>query len=55
MEYSNILQDIMEYSRSLLFHFILEYSRILQVTKYMYSKVFKNIQKYISVFNNVYL
>ena len=35
----------MEYSRSLLFHFILEYSRIFQkVTKY--SKVLKNIQKY---------
>ena len=52
MEYSKIPQDIMEYSRSLLFHFILEYSRIFQnVTKY--SKVFKNIQKYSKIFENI--
>ena len=49
MEHSKILQDIMGYSRSLLFHFILEYSRIFQnVTKY--SNLFKNIQKYSKIF-----
>ena len=43
----------MAYSRSLLFHLILEYSRIFQnVTKY--SKVFKNIQKYSKIFENIW-
>ena len=43
----------MEYSRSLLFHFILEYSRIFQnVTQY--SIVFKNIQKYSQIFENIW-
>ena len=43
MEYSKILQDIMECSRSLLFHFILEYSRMLQ-----------NTQKYFGIFGNIW-
>ena len=52
LEYSKILQDIMDYSISLLFHFIQEYSRIFQnVTKY--SKVFKNIQKFSKIFWNI--
>ena len=52
MEYSKLLQDIMEYSRSLLFHFILEYSRMLQNTP-KYSKIFKNTQKYSRIFGNI--
>ena len=54
MEYSKILQDIVEYSRSLLFHFNLEYSRIFQnITKYSkYSKIFGNILNYLLVFMN---
>ena len=52
LEYYGILQDIMEYSRSLLFHFILEYSRMLQnILKY--SKIFKNTQKYLRIFGNI--
>ena len=48
-----ILQDIMEYSRSLLFYFILEYSRISQnVTTF--PKVFKNIQKFSKIFENIW-
>ena len=52
MEYSKILQDIVEYSRSLLFHFILEYSKIFQNVKKI-SKVFQNIQKYSKIFENI--
>ena len=50
-----VLQDIMEYSRSLLFHFIVEYSRMLQnILKY--SKIFKNTQnigEYSGIFWNI--
>ena len=60
----NILEyfDIMEYSKNtpeyygifqiILFHFILEYSRIFQnVTKYF--KVFKYIQKHSNILDNI--
>ena len=40
----------MEYSRSLVLHFILEYSRMLQnILKY----IVKNIQKYLRIFGNI--